>query len=111
MVGLRTIWRLDPEVSIFWLGGVKEPLIRRAWSGSLLQKLNRDTQKCAYKCSAIEVNGELRQVYKDPVTDKGKKSKKGLLTLQETATGFETVMEGKGDASKVGLCNVWWLVR
>jgi hypothetical protein len=79
--------------------------------GSLLQKLNRDTQKCAYKCSAIVVNGELRQVYKDPVTDKGKKSKKGLLTLQKTATGFETMMEGQGDAAKVSCrsCRSWWL--
>lgn len=49
--------------------------------GGLLQKVDRDTQKFAMKCSAIEVNGEWRDVFKDPVTDKGKQSKKGRLML------------------------------
>ena len=26
--------------------------------GALLQKLNRDTLKCAYKCSAVVINGK-----------------------------------------------------
>jgi len=49
--------------------------------GALLQKLNRDTQKFAFKCSSITVNGVERDVYKDPITDPGKKSKKGRLRL------------------------------
>lgn len=49
--------------------------------GGLLQKLDRDTQKFAFKCSAAQVNGEWRDVYKDPVTDSGKKSKRGRLKL------------------------------
>jgi nicotinamide phosphoribosyltransferase len=49
--------------------------------GGLLQKLNRDTQKFAFKCSAVEVNGEWRDVQKDPVTDPGKRSKAGRLAL------------------------------
>lgn len=49
--------------------------------GGLLQHVNRDTQKFAMKCSAICVNGEWRDVYKDPVTDHGKKSKRGRLML------------------------------
>jgi nicotinamide phosphoribosyltransferase len=49
--------------------------------GSLLQKINRDTLKFAYKCSAVVVNGELRDVYKQPITDSGKNSKKGRLDL------------------------------
>merc|ERR1711998_679127 len=44
--------------------------------GALLQKLNRDTCKCAFKCSFAVVDGEERNVYKDPISDKGKKSKK-----------------------------------
>ena len=32
--------------------------------GALLQKLDRDTQKCAYKCSYVEVNGQGRDVFK-----------------------------------------------
>jgi len=51
--------------------------------GSLLQKLNRDTFKCAFKCAEITVKGQARDVFKDPITDKGKASKKGRLTLQK----------------------------
>jgi len=50
--------------------------------GALLQKLNRDTFKCALKCSEVIANGEVREVFKDPITDMGKASKKGRLTLQ-----------------------------
>jgi len=49
--------------------------------GALLQQVNRDTQKWAMKCSAIKVNGEWREVFKDPITDPGKSSKKGRVTL------------------------------
>lgn len=49
--------------------------------GALLQHMNRDTQKYAMKCSAIRVNGEWRDVFKDPITDIVKKSKKGRLML------------------------------
>jgi nicotinamide phosphoribosyltransferase len=49
--------------------------------GALLQRLDRDTQKFAYKTSAAEIGGAWRDVYKDPVTDHGKRSKRGLLGL------------------------------
>jgi nicotinamide phosphoribosyltransferase len=49
--------------------------------GALLQQLNRDTQKFALKCSAARVDGHWIDVYKDPVTDKGKQSKRGRMTL------------------------------
>ncbi|GAB3032525.1 nicotinate phosphoribosyltransferase [Oleiagrimonas citrea] len=49
--------------------------------GGLLQKLNRDTQKFALKCSAAHVDGRWIDVYKQPVTDPGKNSKRGRLTL------------------------------
>lgn len=51
--------------------------------GGLLQKHNRDSQKFAFKCSSVVVNGETRDVYKEPVTDGGKKSKAGRLFLVE----------------------------
>merc|ERR1712139_374212 len=50
--------------------------------GALLQKLNRDTFKCAFKCAEITIKGEKRDVFKDPITDDAKASKKGRLTLQ-----------------------------
>eukprot|EP00908_Phaeocystis_cordata_P016901 Transcript_28221.p4 GENE.Transcript_28221~~Transcript_28221.p4 ORF type:complete len:227 (-),score=137.28 Transcript_28221:386-1066(-) len=66
--------------------------------GALLQKLNRDTQKCAFKCCEAIVNGEARYVYKDPVTDKGKASKKGQLKLVKDGASYKTLTEGQGDA-------------
>jgi nicotinamide phosphoribosyltransferase len=49
--------------------------------GALLQMVNRDTLEFAMKCSAAKINGEWVEVYKDPVTSKMKKSKKGRLML------------------------------
>ena len=49
--------------------------------GALLQQVDRDTQKFAMKCSSAQVNGEWIDVQKDPVTDSGKKSKAGRVTL------------------------------
>lgn len=59
--------------------------------GSLLQKVNRDTLKFAYKCSAIVVDGKLRDVYKQPITDSGKRSKRGRLDLILNDGKYETV--------------------
>ncbi len=59
--------------------------------GSLLQKVNRDTLKFAYKCSAIVTDGKLREVYKQPITDSGKNSKRGRLDLILKDGKYETV--------------------
>lgn len=60
--------------------------------GSLLQKVDRDTLKFAYKTSAIVVDGKLRDVYKQPITDAGKTSKKGRLDLVKDASGeYKTI--------------------
>lgn len=62
--------------------------------GGLLQKLNRDTQKFAFKCSSITVNGAERDVFKQPVTDSGKRSKAGRMKLvcrSDDPARFETV--------------------
>lgn len=71
--------------------------------GALLQQVNRDTQKFAFKCSAARVNGKLVEVFKDPVTDHGKRSKKGLLDLTYLNNQFQTVsgMDGLGSVLKV----------
>lgn len=49
--------------------------------GGLLQKLNRDTQRFAFKCAQIEIGGKARDVFKRPATDPTKNSKKGRLKL------------------------------
>ena len=55
--------------------------------GALLQAVDRDTQKFAMKCSSALVNGEWRDVQKDPITDPGKKSKAGRVTLWTNSGG------------------------
>ncbi len=59
--------------------------------GSLLQKIDRDTLKFAYKCSAIISDGKLIEVYKQPITDSGKNSKRGRLDLVLNDGKYETV--------------------
>lgn len=59
--------------------------------GALLQQVNRDTLKFAMKCSAVRVNGEWRDVYKDPITDPGKTSKKGRVETVTNGTDFQVI--------------------
>jgi nicotinamide phosphoribosyltransferase len=59
--------------------------------GALLQQVNRDTQRFAMKCSAVQVAGQWRDVFKDPVTDPEKRSKAGRLTLLRKGDAFATV--------------------
>jgi len=76
--------------------------------GALLQKLHRDTQKCAFKCSYAVVKGEGVDVVKDPITDPGKKSKKGRLSLEKNEDGtWSTITEGKGDPAKDQLVRIF----
>jgi nicotinamide phosphoribosyltransferase len=58
--------------------------------GALLQIVNRDDQKFAMKCSAALVDGKWVDVFKDPITDKGKRSKKGRLVLIKAENNFKT---------------------
>lgn len=59
--------------------------------GGLLQQVNRDTQKFAMKCSAIQINDKWYDVYKAPITDQSKSSKRGRLALIREMGYFETV--------------------
>ena len=60
--------------------------------GALLQKLDRDTQKCAFKCCLATINGQDKDVFKQPITDLGKQSKRGNITLVKNDDGsYDTV--------------------
>jgi nicotinamide phosphoribosyltransferase len=62
--------------------------------GALLQIVNRDDQKFAMKCSAALVDGAWVEVYKDPITDTGKRSKRGRVTLYfDEGRGFYSGVE------------------
>lgn len=58
--------------------------------GGLLQMVNRDTQKFAMKASAALINGEWVDVFKDPITDPGKKSKRGRVQLWKSGDEYES---------------------
>lgn len=49
--------------------------------GKLLQGVDRDTLNFAMKCSAIQINGKWKDVSKNPVGDKNKKSKAGRFAV------------------------------
>lgn len=51
--------------------------------GALLQHCDRDWGRWAMKCSAIRINGEWRDVYKQPKTDMSKSSKRGRFDDDE----------------------------
>ncbi|MBI1309699.1 nicotinate phosphoribosyltransferase [bacterium] len=61
--------------------------------GGLLQKLNRDTSKYAFKCASVVVDSVKRDVFKQPVTDPGKQSKRGRLALVKRSGQLVTVQE------------------
>ena len=67
----------------------------------------RDTFGFAMKATAGKVNGELREIFKDPATDKGtKKSAKGLLRVEKEGDNFvlydqQTEEQAEGGALEV----------
>ena len=61
--------------------------------GALLQQVDRDTQKFAMKCSSALINGTWVNVQKDPVTDSGKKSKAGRVTLWKCGKEIQSAVE------------------
>ncbi|CAI2725887.1 unnamed protein product [Schistosoma spindalis] len=89
---------LDPILNSIKIAGWSAENVSFGSGGALLQRLNRDTQKCAFKSSFAIVNGHKIQVSKHPITDPQKNSKKGRLTLEKCPiTGILiTVEEGCG---------------
>lgn len=62
--------------------------------GGLLQQFDRDSQRFAIKCSYAERNGKGIEIFKRPMTDMTKASKRGRLAVVHGATGeIETVLE------------------
>ncbi|CAN5474969.1 nicotinate phosphoribosyltransferase [soil metagenome] len=83
--------------------GISAENLLLGMGGALLQKVNRDTQKFALKCSYAEVNGEKVNVRKSPMemnelgqmTKSFKASKAGRLKLVHTDGGLKTVEENQ----------------
>jgi len=106
--------QLNPKIKVLWGDGLDYDKIydillamkNAGWAasniatfgmgGGLLQKVNRDTQRFAFKSSAQLRNGKWHDIWKDPV-DKSKVSKRGKLMLIRRGELYETVQE---DSSK-----------
>ena len=69
---------------------------------ALLQVVNRDDERFAMKCSAVDVGGAWRDVFKDPVTDPGKRSKAGRLTLLQRQGEYMTARIDDPRARELG---------
>jgi nicotinamide phosphoribosyltransferase len=71
----------------FMINGWSADNIAFGMGGALLQIVDRDSQKFAMKCSSAQINGKWVNVQKDPITDSGKKSKAGRVTLYQDSKG------------------------
>jgi len=71
------------------LNGISADNLAFGMGGELLQKTDRDTLKFAMKASAVKKDGVWNDVYKDPITDIGKRSKKGRLALVRNTEGSD----------------------
>lgn len=58
--------------------------------GGILRNHSRDTLGFAIKATYVEVDGEAREIEKDPITDQKKKSHKGLLSLRKIGDAYVT---------------------
>jgi nicotinamide phosphoribosyltransferase len=105
---------LNPKVRViqgdgvnFWtIQDMLMAINRAGWSadnitfgmgGALLQQLNRDTQKFAFKTSNVTVNGKDLEVFKDPVEGHDKMSKRGRLALHFSNGAWSTHRIAKGE--------------
>ena len=68
------------------------------------QHLTRDNFGFAMKATWGQVNGEARQIFKDPLTDKGeKKSAKGLIRVERSNDGFSMFDQQTRDQENQGV--------
>lgn len=85
------------------LGKILDTIIKAGFSaenvtfgmgGGLLQQVTRDTMSWAMKASAVSIHGEWKEIFKDPITSRSKRSKKGRLALVQDDNGkLNTVKE------------------
>ena len=74
----------------FMAHGFSADNIAFGMGGALLQIVDRDTQKFAMKCSSAQINGVWVDVYKDPITDSGKRSKRGRVSLYKNGKEYRS---------------------
>jgi nicotinamide phosphoribosyltransferase len=91
-------WTIQDTLTVMNRAGWSADNISFGMGGALLQQLNRDTQKFAFKTSNVTVNGEDREVFKDPVEGHDKASKRGRLALDFAQGAWKTAPAKRGAA-------------
>jgi nicotinamide phosphoribosyltransferase len=111
--------QLNPKVGILYGDGIflerYEAILNRLMKmgyassnlvigvGALLRYFSRDSQGHALKATYVEINGEPREIEKDPITDHKKKSHKGLIQLFRHPNGtYETRDQVSWEEEKQG---------
>jgi nicotinamide phosphoribosyltransferase len=89
-------WTIQDTLTAMNRAGWSADNITFGMGGALLQQLNRDTQQFAFKSSNVTVNGEDRDVFKDPVEGHDKASKRGRMALHLTNGRWKTVRLRRG---------------
>lgn len=104
---------LNPKVAVLQgdgmdFEGIQEvmvAMVEAGWStdsvafgcgGGLLQKVSRSTYDFVFKCSQVIVDGVPVNVFKDPVTDPNKVSKRGRLMLSSQGGWCRTLPQDTG---------------
>ncbi|HEY6967747.1 MAG TPA: nicotinate phosphoribosyltransferase [Candidatus Angelobacter sp.] len=90
-------WTIQDTLTAMMRAGWSADNITFGMGGALLQQLNRDTQKFAFKTSAVTINREDHPVYKDPVEGHDKVSKRGRLALRRINGKWSTQSVTKKD--------------
>jgi nicotinamide phosphoribosyltransferase len=93
-------WTIQDTLMAMNRAGWSADNITFGMGGALLQQLNRDTQKFAFKSSSITVSGRDRDVFKDPVEGHDKMSKRGRLALRFREGKWSTDRIDRGAAPK-----------
>ncbi|HFB54825.1 MAG TPA: nicotinate phosphoribosyltransferase, partial [Hellea balneolensis] len=106
-------------VHMLSIEAILQRLKKKGWSaenitfgmgGALLQRdIHRDTMNWAMKANAIKFTGDTdwTDVYKDPVTDPGKVSKRGRLAVIREGDVFTTIREEELAGAQNQLHEVW----
>jgi len=89
-------WTIQDTLTAINRAGWSADNITFGMGGALLQQLNRDTQKFAFKCSSVTINGKEHDVFKDPVDGHDKASKRGRLALHRENGKWKTVPAVRG---------------
>lgn len=90
---------MNDILTVLRLRGYSSDNIAFGSGGWLMQQHNRDTLGFAIKCSSITFDGGSEMdVFKDPITDKGKTSKKGKVTtyFDKSTDTFEVGLVDEG---------------